>query len=76
MAESNIVVQPAPAGTAPPTGQSMTDLVTGIVNDAQRLLRQQIDMLKSEFHEDLRRTKQATVFAGRIGPPWIRITIG
>jgi len=64
MAESNIVVQPAPAGTAPPTGQSMTDLVTGIVNDAQRLLRQQIDMLKSEFHEDLRRTKQATVFGG------------
>ena len=65
MAESHIVVQPAPAGAAPPpTGQSVTELVTGIINDAQHLLHQQINMLKSEFHEDLRRTKEATVLGG------------
>jgi hypothetical protein len=51
--------------TAPaPAGQSVTELVTGIINDAQHLLRQQVDMLKSEVHEDLRRTKQATMLGG------------
>jgi hypothetical protein len=59
MAETNLTTPPAP-----PAGQTMTELVSGIINDAQRLLRQQIDMLKSEVHEDLRRTKQATMFGG------------
>ena len=60
MAETNLTAPPASA----PAGQSVTELVTGIINDAQRLLHQQVDMLKSEFHEDLRRTKQATMFGG------------
>jgi hypothetical protein len=57
----------APAGP-PATGPqpTVTELVSGIINDAQRLARQQIDMLKAEFKEDLRRTKRATVF-GAIG---------
>src|SRR5581483_3887442 len=65
MAETNLTVPPATDPAAPaPGGQSVTELVTGIINDAQRLLHQQVDMLKSEFHEDLRRTKQATLFGG------------
>lgn len=62
MAEPNLTV-PTVAPAAP-AGGTVTELVTGIINDAQRLLRQQMDMLKSEFHEDLRRTKQATMFGG------------
>lgn len=42
----------------------MAELVTGILNDAQKLARQQIDMLKAEFKEDLNRTKQATFLGG------------
>jgi hypothetical protein len=44
--------------------QSMTELVSGIVSDAQRLFRQQLDMVKAEVKEDVRKTKQtALVFA-------------
>lgn len=50
-----------PAAAGPPTaGQpSVTELVSGILNDVQRLAKQQIDMLRAEFQEDLRRTKRA-----------------
>ena len=43
---------------------SVTTLISGILNDFQKLGKQQIDMLKSEFQEDLRRTKRATEFGG------------
>jgi len=43
---------------------SVTQLVSGIIDDAQRLAKQQIDMLKSEFHEDLRRTRRALEYGG------------
>jgi hypothetical protein len=59
MTETNLT---GPA--AAPTGQTVTELVSGIINDAQRLLHQQLDMLQSEFREDLRRTKQATMLGG------------
>jgi len=49
-----------PASPASP----ITELVSGILNDAQKLGRQQIDMLKAEFKEDLARTKRAIVFGG------------
>jgi hypothetical protein len=50
---------------SPPVAQpTVTELVSGIMTDAQKLGRQQIDMLKSEFKEDLRRTKQATIYGG------------
>ena len=62
MAEPNMTV-PAAVPVAP-AGQTVTELVTGIINDAQHLLKQQMEMLKSEFHEDLRRTKQATLLGG------------
>jgi len=50
----------APASTQP----TVTELVRGIIDDVQRLAKQQIDMLKSEFKEDIRRTKRATEFGG------------
>lgn len=50
--------------TTPGQQGTVTELVSGILNDAQKLARQQIDMLKSEFKEDLRRTKRATLFGG------------
>jgi uncharacterized membrane protein YqjE len=52
----------APIDTAPQT--TVTELLSGILDDAQLLVRQQFNMLKSEFHEDLRHTKQAMLMAG------------
>jgi len=61
------MAEPSPttpaAAAAPVTQQSVTQLVTGILDDAQRLAKQQIEMLKSEFHEDIRRTKRALEFS-------------
>jgi hypothetical protein len=42
----------------------MTELVSGIVSDAQTLLRQQVVMLRSEMKEDMRRTKEAAKYMG------------
>ena len=40
----------------------MTNLISGIVDDAQTLLRQQADMLKAEIKEDFQRSKRAAEF--------------
>ncbi|MDB5310861.1 MAG: hypothetical protein JWO38_5063 [Gemmataceae bacterium] len=54
-----------PVEPGPAAGQTtITELVSGIIHDAQKLARQQIEMLKSEFKEDLHRTKRATEFGG------------
>ena len=42
-----------------PTNGNLTGLVSGIVDDAQKLLRQQVEMLKAEVKEDFRRSKRA-----------------
>ena len=47
---------PADGPAQPPT---MTNLVSGIVDDAQVLARQQFEMLKAELREDLNRTRRA-----------------
>jgi uncharacterized membrane protein YqjE len=63
----NVGTMPPPTATRPneTTAQSsMTELVAGMLNDAGRLFGQHIDMLKAEFQEDLRRTKEATFVAG------------
>lgn len=62
--------------TAPPTAAkpddtsrtepSVTRLVSGIIDDAQKLLRQQADMLKAEVREDFQRSKRAAEF-GALG---------
>jgi hypothetical protein len=45
---------------------SVTGLVSGIINDAQTLLRQQAEMLKAEVREDFKRSKRAAEF-GALG---------
>jgi len=42
----------------------VTAIVSGILDDAHTLVRQQIDMLKAEVKEDFRRSKQAAEFGG------------
>ena len=65
MTGSELPPTPRLAEPAPVAGQgTITELVSGIMNDAQKLARQQIDMLKAEFKEDLARTKRATEFGG------------
>ena len=45
---------------ANPSGEpTLTQLVSGIADDAQRLIRQQYQMLRAEVKEDFRRTKAA-----------------
>ena len=51
--------KPADAG-------SVSGLVSGIISDAQHLLRQQAEMLKAEVREDFQRSKRAAEF-GAIG---------
>jgi len=56
---------PAVATATAPDGQpSLTELVSGIVSDAQTLIRQQVVMLRAEIKEDMRRTKDAAKFMG------------
>ena len=60
---------PVPDGTrqqlpaaAPDREPTLTELVTGIAEDAQRLLKQQYQMLRAEIKEDIRRTKSALTY--------------
>jgi len=43
---------------------TMTELVAGIAEDAQRLITQQYQMLRAEVKEDIRRTKSALAYMG------------
>lgn len=45
----------------PESDQSMTKLISGIITDAQELVRQQLAMFRTELKHDVRRTKQALV---------------
>ena len=54
------VIYDKPADAA--AAGSMTGLVSGIINDAQKLLHQQAEMLKSEVREDFQRSKRAAEF--------------
>lgn len=57
----------------PPDTGSVTVLVSGILDDAQKLVRQQLDMLRSEVREDFRRSKRAAEF-GSMGI--VLLTVG
>jgi hypothetical protein len=48
---------------SPPEPQ-FTTLVTGILNDAQELFRQQVALVRSEVQEDFRKTKEAAIPLG------------
>jgi len=43
---------------------TLTELVSGIADDAQRLIHQQYQMLRAELKEDIRRTKSALAYMG------------
>jgi O-antigen ligase len=47
-----------------PGEATLTELVSGIANDAQRLIHQQYQMLRAEVKEDIRRTKSAVAYMG------------
>jgi hypothetical protein len=48
--------------TAPPSeGQSVTELVSGIVADSQELVKQQFALLRAEMKEDFRRTVRSAL---------------
>ncbi|MBX9583300.1 MAG: phage holin family protein [Gemmataceae bacterium] len=53
-----------PATTGSPAAGTVTGLVGGIINDAQTLARQQLEMFKAEVREDMARTRQALIFGG------------
>jgi len=50
--------------TTPNREPTMTELVSGIADDAQRLIQQQYQMLRAEIKEDVRRTKSALMYMG------------
>jgi len=43
---------------------STTELVTGIISDAQDLMKQQFDLLRHEVLDDIRKTRDAAIFFG------------
>jgi len=43
---------------------TVTELISGIADDAQRLITQQYQMLRAEVKEDIRRTKSALAYMG------------
>jgi hypothetical protein len=45
-------------------GQSVTSLVSGIVQDAQELLKQQFDLFKHELHSDFAKVKSGVQVLG------------
>jgi MFS family permease len=49
---------------APGQEPTLTELVSGIADDAQRLITQQYQMLRAELKEDIRRTKSALTYMG------------
>jgi len=46
---------------SPPEGQSVTGLVSGIISDAQELLKQQVALVRAELKADFRRTVRAAI---------------
>jgi uncharacterized membrane protein YqjE len=64
------IVLEEPLTESPP---SVAKLLSGILDDAQTLARQQFDMLKAELKEDVDRTKRAALF-GSMGI--VLLTVG
>jgi uncharacterized membrane protein YqjE len=48
----------------PNVNGTVTSLVTGILEDAQKLVRQQFEMLIAEVHEDFQKSKRAAEYGG------------
>lgn len=54
-------------------GSNLTELFSGIISDAQLLFKQQIQLVRAEFVEDLTRTKQVAKCYGLGG---LLLTVG
>jgi hypothetical protein len=48
----------------PDTNLSVSGLVTGIIDDAQKLVKQEADLIKAEIRHDFQRTKEAGLSMG------------
>jgi len=48
----------------PAPDTSVTELVTGILHDAQDLIKQQFELLRVEVKDDLRKTRDASLLMG------------
>jgi hypothetical protein len=46
---------------SPPEGQTVTGLVSGIINDAQELFKQQVALIRAELKADFRRAVRAAI---------------
>ncbi len=57
---------PPPTNNTPQPNQSVSGLVSGILEDAQTLFKQQVEMFKAEVREDFRRSKRAAEY-GSLG---------
>jgi len=58
------LLQPPPDLHEPAPSPSVTELVSGIINDAEKLFKQQVEMVRVEVRDDLRRTKEAAQYIG------------
>lgn len=47
-----------------PEQASLTELVSGIIDDSQQLLKQQMQMFKAEIKQDLRKTTDSVKYLG------------
>src|SRR5262249_51189879 len=47
-----------------PENASLTELVSGIIDDSQQLLKQQMQMFKAEIKQDLHKTTDAAKYLG------------
>ena len=56
--------RPVAEVSPPPNGGNVTTLVSGILDDAQKLAHQQLEMLKAEVREDFQRSKRAAEYGG------------
>ncbi|HJZ59901.1 MAG TPA: phage holin family protein [Gemmataceae bacterium] len=56
--------RPPDAAVSTGTQQTVTELVRGILDDVQRLAKQQVGMLKAEVREDMNKTRTAMVYGG------------
>jgi Putative Actinobacterial Holin-X, holin superfamily III len=62
MTDSPVADGTRQAMVASDSSPTLTELVSGIADDAQRLIQQQYQMLRAELREDLRRTKSAVAY--------------
>jgi uncharacterized membrane protein YqjE len=53
-----------PPAAPVPSEPTVTELVSGIVNDTQTLIRQQMDLMKAEVKHDIKRTADAAKYFG------------